>query len=145
MYEARKQIVELLRAYKGPQCAFVEKDTNGAVCAIGVILDHLVTMGYGYWVKQGPGLRAGFVFRRDCLSLDKIHPLEKEMVSKISEDDIRKAISEDDIQKAFPGSILVESNLAYMMTYLNDYMDSTFLEIANWIEAINTPACPQEN
>ena len=136
MYEARKQIVELLRAYKGPQCSFVEKDTNGAVCAIGVILDHLVMMGYGRWVKQGPGLRVGFVFRRDHLSLDKIHPLEKEMMATISEDDIRKA---------FPGRILVKSNLAYMMTYLNDYMDSTFLEIANWIEAINTPACPQEN
>ena len=136
MYEARKQIVELPRAYKGPQCSFVEKDTNGAVCAIGVILDHLVTMGYGCWVKKGPGLRVGFVFRRDYLSLDKIHPLEKEMMA---------TISEDDIQKAFPGSILVESNLAYMMTYLNDYMDGTFLEIANWIEAINTPACPQEN
>ena len=145
MYEARKQIVELLRAYKGPQCYFVEKDTNGAVCAIGVILDHLVMMGYGRWVKQGPGLRVGFVFRRDYLSLDKIHPLEKEMMATISEDDIRKAISEDDIRKAFPGRILVESNLAYMMTYLNDYMDSTFLEIANWIESINAPSSPQEN
>ena len=139
MYEARKQIVELLRAYKGPQCSFVEKDTNGAVCAIGVILDHLVTMGYGRWVKQGPGLRVGFVFRRDYLSLDKIHPLEKEMVATISEDDIRKAFPYND------ESVLVKSNLAYMMTYLNDYMDSTFLEIANWIESINAPSSPQEN
>ena len=139
MYEARKQIVELLRAYKGPQCYFVEKDTNGAVCAIGVILDHLVMMGYGRWVKQGPGLRVGFVFRRDHLSLDKIHPLEKEMMATISEDDIRKAFPHND------ESNLVWSNLADMMVYLNDHKDWTFLEIANWIESINAPSSPQEN
>ena len=140
MYEARKQIVELLRAYKGPQCSFVEKDTNGAVCAIGVILDHLVTMGYGRWVKQGPGLRAGFVFRRDYLSLDKIHPLEKEMMATISEDDIRKAFPHND------ESNLVGSNLACMMVYLNDHKDWTLLEIADWIESINAPVfLPQEN
>ena len=134
MYEARKQIVELLRAYKGPQCSFVEKDTNGAVCAIGVILDHLAMMGYGYWVKQGPGLRVGFVFRRDYLSLDKLHPLEKEMMAIISEDDIRKVIPHND------ESNLVGSNLACMMVYLNDYKNWTFLEIANWIESINAPS-----
>ena len=140
MYEARKQIVELLRAYKGPQCYFVEKNTNGAVCAIGVILDHLVMMGYGRWVKQGPGLRAGFVFRRDHLSLDKIHPLEKEMMATISEDDIRKAFPHND------ESNLVGSNLACMMVYLNDHKDWTLLEIADWIESINAPVfLPQEN
>ena len=134
MYEARKQIVELLRAYKGPQCSFVEKDTNGAVCAIGVILDHLAMMGYGYWMKQGPGLRVGFVFGRDHLSLDKIHPLEKEMMAIISEDDIRKVIPHND------ESNLVGSNLACMMVYLNDDKNWTFLEIANWIESINAPS-----
>ena len=140
MYEARKQIVELLRAYKGPQCYFVEKNTNGAVCAIGVILDHLVMMGYGRWVKQGPGLRVGFVFRRDHLSLDKIHPLEKEMMATISEDDIRKAFPHND------ESNLVGSNLACMMVYLNDHKDWTLLEIADWIESINAPVfLPQEN
>ena len=139
MYEARKQIVELLRNYKGPQCYFVEKNTNGAVCAIGVILDHLVMMGYGRWMKQGPGLRVGFVFRRDHLSLDKRHPLEKEMVATISEDDIRKAFPHNN------ESNLVGSNLAYMMVYLNDHKDWTFLEIADWIESINAPSSPQEN
>ena len=139
MYEARKQIVELLRAYKGPQCYFVEKDHNGAVCAIGVILDHLVTMGYGRWVKQGPGLRVGFFFRRDYLSLDKIHPLEKEMIATISEDDIRKAFPHNDERN------FVRPNLASIMVYLNDHKDWTFLEIANWIESINVPASPQEN